>query len=235
MTKVAIVLTGHMRCWPVVFPNFKQHFIDRYKPDIFVHTFSDEGYWVPQEGRMGIHEGSPLIDEKAIRDAYNPVEMVVERFEDLEPVFAKRVVPFTNYYHRPRNIISMFYKMGSGMNLLEQHMMKTGAKYDMVFRMRPDMILHEPMPDLHPNYFYTLAHRNHMGGGTGDMFQIGSLRNVQKFCNIGMYLEELYGQLGLLCPHTFSEQHIRNLNLPWKEFYVNKIIQHSPNGPYRPA
>jgi len=230
---VAIVLTGHLRCWEQVFPNFKANFIDRYSPDIFIHTWKDEGYWVPQEGRLGIKEGTPLIDEAAVRAAYNPVELVVEDFMDFEPTFAERVVPFTNYYHRPRNIVSMFYKMGVGIQLMEKHSMKTGKVYNLVIRMRPDMLIHEPMPDFDPAGFYTLAHRNHMGGGTGDMFQIGAQNLVTGFSKIGTMLETIYAKTGLLCPHVFSVEFIKMLNLPWQEFSINKTLQHTPAGPYQ--
>ena len=231
--KVAIVLSGHMRCWKQVFPNFQEHFLTRYSPDIFIHTWDDEGWWVPQEGAMGVHERSDALDADAVRAAYNPVKMVVEHFADFEPVFAERVKTFTNFYHRPRNIVSMFYKMGMGMGLLTEHILKTGTKYDLVIRMRPDMILHQPMPDFDPAKFYTLAHRNHMGGGTGDMFQIGSYESVSCFATIGTKLEDIYAETGLLCPHTFSVQHIQKSGLPWQEFHVNKTLQHTPAGQYR--
>lgn len=230
---VAIILTGHLRCWEMVFPNFKEHFIDRYNPDIFIHTWTDEGYWVPVEGPLGIKENTPMIDEAAVRAAYNPVEMVVEDFAQFEPIFAERVKAFPNFYHRPRNIVSMFYKMGAGVQLLEKHVMKTGKAYDLVIRMRPDMLLHEPMPEFEANTFYTLSHRNHMGGGTGDMFQIGPYNMVAAFSKIGTFLEALYGITGLMCPHIYSVEFIKNLGIPWKEFNVNKTLQHTPAGQYK--
>jgi hypothetical protein len=232
---VAVVLSGHMRCWNQVFPNFKEQFIDRYSPDVFIHTWDNEGWWVPQEGAIGIHEQSDALDPHAACDAYKPIKMVVEHFDNYLTTFAKRAEGFPNFYHRPRNIISMFYKMGAAMNLLEEHIMQTGKKYDLVIRMRPDMILHDAMPNFDPNTFYTLAHRNHMGGGTGDMFQIGSYENVSRFATIGMKLEEYYAETGLLCPHTLSVHHIQKLGLPWNEFHINKTIQHTPAGQYQPV
>jgi hypothetical protein len=110
--------------------------------------------------------------------------------------------------------------------------MVTGKTYDMVIRMRPDMVMKEPMPDLDPNNFYTLAHRNHVGHGTGDMFQIGNPAMVTAFSKIGMHMEAIYSATQLLCPHVFSVAYIQALKLPWQEFHVNKIIQHTPNGQY---
>ncbi len=233
--KVAVVLSGHLRCWETVFPNFKERVIDRYNPDIFIHTWSDAGYWVPQEGRLGVHENSPPLDAPKAYEAYKPLKMVVETFTEYEPFFAKRVIPFTNYFHRPRNIVSMFHKMGAAFNLLEEYVTLTGTKYDLVIRMRPDMILHQDLPEFDPaTTFYTLAHRNHKGGGTGDMFQIGNFKDVGTFCRIGTDIEELYQETGLLCPHVISQHFIRTrIQSNHAEFDIQKTIQHTPRGPYQ--
>lgn len=231
--KVAIVLTGHLRCWQMVLPNFQQRIIDRYHPDIFLHTWSDEGWWVPTEGATGLHQGSTLLDIDAARAAYQPIRMVVETVDAFLPLFAKRAERFPIFYHRPRNIISMWYKAGMGMQILERHIMMTGTQYDLVIRMRPDMILHADLPEFDPTKFYTLWRRNHMGGGTGDMMQVGSFANVRAFCQIGTALETLYAQTNLLCPHVMSVQHIQNLALPWVEFAVPTTIQHTPKGEYQ--
>ena len=58
--KVAVILTGHMRCWRDVLPNFKEKVIDRYNPDIFIHTWNEEGWWIPGDkqntkGTLKIH------------------------------------------------------------------------------------------------------------------------------------------------------------------------------------
>jgi hypothetical protein len=232
--KTAIVLTGHMRCWQQVFPNFKERIIDRYKnPDIFIHTWKDEAWWAPQEGAKGFVEGTPNIDIQGVKAHYNPVEMVVEDFDEYLPIFESRTGDFPNFYHRPKNIMSMFYKIGAGLNLLENHVLKTGTEYDLVIRMRPDMILHDYLPAFDLNKFYTLAHRNHMGGGTGDMFQIGSLENVSKFSRIGLELGSLYRDTDLLCPHVLSQHYISKYQMPWQEFMVNKTLQHTPAGQYQ--
>jgi hypothetical protein len=231
--KVAIVLTGHLRCWEMVLPSFQQCCIDRYDPDIFIHTWADEGWWVPVEGATGVHPDSTPLNIPAVKDAYRPISMVVEEFEPFLPIFGKRAETFPNFYHRPRNIISMCYKMGMGMHLLERHIMMTGTHYDLVIRMRPDLMFHMHLPEFDPAVFYTMWHRNHMGGGTGDMMQVGSFDNVRAFCQIGSALEALYAQTGLLCPHVMSVQQISNLGLLWAEINGPKTIQHTPRGEYQ--
>src|ERR1700748_740443 len=104
MLRTALLLTGHLRCWQMVFPNFKQMVLDRYQPDVFITTWSDEGYWVPQEGATGLHQHSPAVNVEAVYAAYKPIRLIVEDVDPFLPIFAERVKPFLNYYHRPRNI-----------------------------------------------------------------------------------------------------------------------------------
>ena len=74
--KVAIILTGHLRCWETVFPNFKQKFIDRYNPDIFIHSWDEEGWWQPSDVKnvKGYYDQTPKIDKQKVIDFYKPKE-----------------------------------------------------------------------------------------------------------------------------------------------------------------
>jgi hypothetical protein len=232
--RVAIVLTGHFRCWKQVFPNFKEKFIDRYNPDIFIHTWSDEAYWIPgdKQSSTGIFDGAPEIDENEIIETYKPLYFVKEYWNDFNEHFDQCGKYFENFAHRPKNILSMYYKMHQGFALLEKHMAQLQSNYDLVIRMRPDMFFHEDLPNFEPGTFYTIAHRNHLGQGTGDLMQVGSVGQMMFFTKIICFISELYKQTNLLCPHVITEQHIRNLRLNWKEFNIHKTLMHTPKGAY---
>lgn len=233
--KVAIVLTGHLRCWKQVFPNFKEKFIDRYKPDIFIHTWDDEAYWIPgdKKSETGIYDGSPKIIDQDVIDAYNPISFVKENWHDFNENFDQYGKQFNNFAHRPKNILSMFYKMHQGFSLLEKHVSQLKNNYDLVFRMRPDMIFHNDLPDFKPGVFYTIAHRNHLGQGTGDLMQVGNFGQMLFFTKIICFITEIYKQTNILCPHIITETHIRNLGLNWNEFLINKTLMHTPKGDYK--
>jgi hypothetical protein len=230
---VAIVLTGHMRCWDQVAPNFNERILERYKPDVFIHTWRDEAWWDPHS-KAGFVEGTPEIDFQGVADAFKATAMAVEDFEDLRLNFEERASEYPNFYHVPKNIISMLYKMGQGALMLEDFMLKSGKTYDLVMRLRPDMVYNQDLPDFDPSKFYTLAHRNHMGGGTGDMMQIGNPFFVTNFCKILNYLPFIYKDTDLLCPHVISTTWIEKLALPWQEFMIDKKIMHTPKGEYVP-
>jgi hypothetical protein len=230
---VAVILTGHMRCWQKVFPNFKEQVIDKYNPDIFIDMWEDEAYWDPHS-KAGVVENAPKVDFDAMVNTYKPVMVRKEDFKQYEQNFIERASQFPNFYHVPKNQVSMLFKLGRGVSMMEDYMFQTGKTYDLVIRMRPDLVFNEPLPNFDPNKFYTLGYRNHMGQGTSDMIQVGNFFTISLFGKILHHLPQLYRETGLLCPHVISEQYIRRLGLPWEEFMINKTIMHTPLGEYKP-
>jgi hypothetical protein len=231
--KVALLLTGHLRCWEQVAPNTRQHIIDKYNADVFLETWDSEAYWDPRS-QKGITENGPRIDFGKVNEAYKPIrQMRFDTYEIFEQNFTKRAEQFTNFYHVPKNQVSMWFKVGRGMTMVEDYMMLTGETYDLIIRMRPDLYFNENLPDFETNKFYTLAHRNHLGQGTSDMIQVGNFFTMSLFCKVLYHLPQLYKETNLLCPHVISEHFIKRLGLPWQEFTVNKTIMHTPLGEYK--
>jgi len=230
--KVAIVLTGHMRCWKQVYPNFKQRLVDRYDPDIFIETWEDEAYWDPHS-QHGIVKDAPRVNFDDLRNTYRPIAMRFDSYEKYQTSFEERAKQYSNFYHVPKNIISMLFKLGRGILMLEDYMFLTGKTYDLVIRMRPDLVFNEPLPEFDPNKFYTLGYRNHMGQGTSDMIQVGNFFTISLFSKLLHHLPQIYRETGLLCPHVVSEHFIRRLGFPWEEFMIDKTIMHTPLGEYK--
>jgi len=230
--KVAIVLTGHMRCWKQVYPNFKQRLVERYDPDIFIETWEDEAYWDPHS-QHGIVKDAPKVNFDDLRNTYRPIAMRFDSYEKYQTSFEERSKQYSNFYHVPKNIISMLFKLGRGILMLEDYMFLTGKTYDLVIRMRPDLIFNEPLPQFDPNKFYTLGYRNHMGQGTSDMIQVGNFFTISLFSKLLHHLPQIYRETGLLCPHVVSEHFIKRLGFPWEEFMIDKTIMHTPLGEYK--
>jgi len=230
--KVAIVLTGHMRCWKQVYPNFKQRLVERYDPDIFIETWEDEAYWDPHS-QHGIVKDAPKVNFDDLRNTYRPIAMRFDSYEKYQTSFEERAKQYSNFYHVPKNIISMLFKLGRGILMLEDYMFLTGKTYDLVIRMRPDLVFNEPLPEFDPNKFYTLGYRNHMGQGTSDMIQVGNFFTISLFSKLLHHLPQIYRETGLLCPHVVSEHFIKRLGFPWEEFMIDKTIMHTPLGEYK--
>jgi len=234
--KVAVVLTGHMRMWKMVSSNFEERILKKYNPDVFIHTWSDEGYCDTSETstKLGYYEQSPSLPIKDVSEAFNALKIEVEDFEKYNNTFEEITKQYTEHHVRPKNLYSMFNKMSKGLMLMEDHMLSTGKRYDLILRLRPDLIYNQDLPDFNPNIFYTNVHPNHMGKGTGDMMHIGNLFHMSIFSKILYFIPELYKEVGYICPHEMSSAFISKLNLPWQEFNINKTLMHTPKGAYVP-
>jgi len=230
---VALVLTGHLRCWEQVFPNTKETILDRWNPDVFIHSWDEQAWWDPHS-KEGFVANSPEIDIKGVREAYKPVSFVTEDFENYRAGFDQHAELYEKHYHVKRNIISMFYKMHKGMELVNDYTARTGKHYDMVIRMRPDLVFKNHLPNFDPNKFYTILHRNHVGQGTGDMFQVSNPWLMTIYTNILTVLPHIYKETGILCPHIVSEHFFKKMNFPWEEFPIERMLMHTPAGEYKP-
>lgn len=230
---IALILTGHLRCWEQVLPNTKEVIIDPLKPDIFIHAWDEQAWWDPHS-KEGFVANSPKIDLKAVQEAYKPINMVVENFEDYRADFEKQAEQYEKHYHVKRNILSMFYKCGRGIELMNEHTARTGKHYDFVFRMRPDLVFEQHLPNFDSNKFYTIQHRNHVGQGTGDMFQASNQWLMTLYGNISLLLPNLYKETGILCPHIVLEHFLKKLQFPWEEFPIQRKLMHTPKGEYVP-
>lgn len=231
--KVALILTGHLRCWDQVFPNTKEMIIDRWNPDVFIHAWDEQSWWDPHS-KEGFVANSPKIDIEAVAKAYNPKGMQFEYFEPYRSGFDQHAERYQNHFHVKRNILSMFYKLHKGVELMNDYTAKTGVHYDLVIRMRPDMVFKSPLPEFDPSKFYTIKHRNHLGQGTGDMLQVSNPWLMTIFSNMLTVLPAIYSETNILCPHIVSEHFFRKMNYPWEEIEVDKMLMHTPRGEYAP-
>lgn len=228
----ALILTGHLRCWDRVFPNTKQAILDKYNPDVFIHAWDNQAWWDPHS-KEGFVADSPKIDQSAVIDAYKPVGVFFEDFETKREYFEKAAENYSNHYHVKRNILSMFYKIGRGVDMMNEYTSRTGKHYDIVIRMRPDLVFKQWLPELNASKFYTLLHRNHVGMGTGDSFQASNQWLMTMFGNISILLPNLYKNTGILCPHIISENMFKTFGMQWEEISISTVLMHTPAGPYR--
>jgi hypothetical protein len=238
--KVALVLTGLMRCWEKALPVFKQLVIDRYDADVYIHTWSEVGYYtgkgyLPQEngfvktveGERGFHASGELIDANAIMQAYNPVAFAIEDFTKFDARFTAEAERFPNGLTRPKNTLCQAYKAYMGASLLPLN------TYDIVVRARPDIVLEHDTGTFLYDTFLTLPSRNSRNQGTGDSIQIGSQADIETYCQMYQHIDELYDELGYSCPHDYAALWIRKHGFNWQEMPVGAHVAHSPRGIYQ--
>lgn len=240
--KIALILTGHMRCWQDVYQNTYNRIIGRWDTDVYITTWDNEGYWVSpendSEGR-GVNKHSPQLDVNRVIEAYEPVKIEVLKQESFSPVFRSMEDWFKPYCKeiRPKNILSQFFLMERGLREIQNFL---PFQYDAVIRMRPDLLLHEELPEPSLEEMHTIAHPNHEGLGVGDMYMAGDYWSMSDYCEKRLGVANLMKQtiaMNRFCPHMLTQQSVdvicKENDLTHRTFNINKTIMHSPNGQYK--
>ena len=244
--KVALILTGHMRCWKDVYPNIFKNFIEPYDTDVFISTWDTEGYWTSPENDpkgLGINENSPVLDVPAVELIYKPkafqrdVNKTYMKYFNKE---AERLLPFCNQI-RPANIISQFDRINKGYILMEDYVFANQRDgYDWVIRMRPDLVIYNGLPNFNvapKDFMFTLHHPNHEGLGTGDMFLAASYPASEEFRDQLFDYDEDATKIKRFCPHILTKRAIdrvtKEMMVKHVELRVDKTLQHTPNGQYK--
>lgn len=138
--KTAVCLSGHVRYFNKVLPNFIKVF-SQLSPDVFIHTWENAGYQIRNSGYQ--HENEVAADfsfvEKLSDHGIVIRNMVVEN-ENMGMLFIedgkyKQQVKVPN-----KNILSMFRKVELANNLKKEYESKNKFEYDIVFKCRFDML-----------------------------------------------------------------------------------------------
>ena len=232
--RVALCLSGHMRCFRDSYVHIKKNIIDRYHPDVFISTWSTLGFWSCEDGGKGFHPGSPDLNEGEIVDLYKPNTILVQTFEDVEHIFEEANVKHTNWKSRPKNMNSLFYKAKQSLNAMFDYARANDIKYDLVIRMRPDMGI-GPLPRMEDNLgvLWIKHHVNYLGEGTGTDFHAGSMANMRVMAQLYDHIDALYARIGFACGHLYVSDYLRWKNVPFQSFNTWGRFYHSPKGEYK--
>jgi len=139
-----------MRTFRSCLPALREYLLDSLQPDVFIHTWSDTGL-SPDRSCFTFGKHSDLrVTAVDLEQAYRPRKVVVEEFPEggSRTLFGISVPPLlsekepTHY----RGALPMFYKMYACNQLKIEEEKILGQPYDVVVRMRPDILLGEPMP-----------------------------------------------------------------------------------------
>jgi len=235
--KIAVVLTGHMRCWEAAYPSIKNLFLDRYDTGVFISTWNNLGFWTSPEHdpeNKGINGQSPDLDVQSVIEAYRPKAISVHDQKEMISLFDRMVEQYEldkiSIQIRPRNIVSQFWIQKMGLELLYSgyHM-----HYDYVIRLRPDLVFLGDLPIFDLDKTYVLNHPNHEGHGVGDMFLASNCQHMHSYLH---YLQnneyiDVARKTSRFCPHILTERFIESA----KPVILNvaKTLAHTPNGQYK--
>lgn len=246
MTRVsgpnALVLTGLARDFEGAYPHIKKFIIDplQIKPEnIFISTWDDIGYWYPGDAlQQKSFAESGLLTADKLRAIYPEAKVIIENFDLIKPELEAQLAPIpeffrpdiqhSNYLVRGVNLVSLFYKISSGLQMIQ------GDALGKVVRTRLDFAPNSSIPRLFTNSFIALKQRNHLGQGTGDNFHMGTM--AEQLCMSRIYhnLQTIYELSGnLLCPHLFVQSALALEKIKYRETKMRYTTLHTPGGQYQ--
>ena len=122
-----------------------------------------------------------------------------------------------------------------GMDIFADYVGKSGTQYDMVIRLRPDLVPQGPVwsRPYNPNVMMVYPGGNKLGHGVSDNINISNPNTVYQFSRAYEYLEEMYKLTGVSCPHLYFQVMGQSMNIPLELIHSPCTIAHSPHGPYQ--
>ena len=152
--RVALLLYGHMRTYEKCFPSLKRNIIDVFKPDVFVHT------WSENEARTGTWHNSHMNvfkftekNKKNIKKLYKPKNIL---FENQMVRDYKTTCPNNNLNSEGQKF--MIYSFFRANKLKKEYEKNNNFEYDMVIKIRPDIFLKKSFQGLSNNFIMKNNH-----------------------------------------------------------------------------
>lgn len=233
--KVAVCLTGHVRNFIDCKQSFIEQVVNKYNPDIFVHTWDEYGYGrngsptnpINEETLLAIEKnkhlglasnteflrGTPKVNFGVLSDL-NIKELVVENYNDIEKeiiTIAEKVnVKWDIDY--PPNFISSLRKIKLCNDLRKNYEKTYGINYDIVIRTRFDLIYYDLKIEKTNNFHTPISHSYH---AVSDIFSYSSPNLMDKFCTFYDSLNEYNEQNIHFNPHNLIMHHLESKNIPY--------------------
>lgn len=205
---IALLFTGQIRNAIENFDNFNNFIIDRYKPDIFINS------WTTSD---------TSIDE--LCSLYKPISIELEDFSRIDKTkILKNINNIKKTYHETRveNVYYQYYKINKGY----QNIINFQKDYDIVIRARFDLRF-EDFPDLNHidlNKIYIPLGWD-WRDGYSDLLSWGGVKIMENYCN-------LYNNLGVYAnddtyfhPEALLKYHLDKLKITPERIKVNYYLR----------
>lgn len=213
--KLAILLTGHIRSFKKNYDSFVKYIIEPHDTDIFIHT------WDLYNGVSGNHpkllpEETEKIDIEFLKKL-NPKELIIEKWEDVEPEIKWSDEYFTKKqsYDTPIITLSLFRKMYLCNELKKKYEKENNFKYDVVLRTRPDLLYSRNFideSDDFENIIYTPVYCSF--NIISELTAYSSSENMDIYCDVYNNLKKIYNITQCeFNAHKLLKNYLDHLNL----------------------
>lgn len=209
--RVAVLISGHLREFKKCFDSINTFLLQKYDCDVFISTWSTPGYWTPFDDK-GVddycRETENIEDEVSI---YNPVSLEIEELSLIEDKFKELSLKILEKnknkkrWGRNKNIIGMYYKIWKCNSLRLEAEKLNDIKYDLIIRLRPDILIKNfdiENLDVYEDTLYTVVSNDLIC----DSFFFGTDKTMNRVCNIYKEFEEICDRGCLFDPHDILRE-----------------------------
>ena len=238
--KVAYCFSGHLRTFDKTYEKISKYILKIFPGDIFIHTWDTLGNNSTKTWWSGDEKYGQKIDDKIIDEVnrlYDPVKISIEEQSKL----LKH--DFTKYNSSRKgefqNTFSMWHSIYSSNKLRLEYEKQNHIKYDVVFRMRFDML---PLNTIDLNQvedfssLYVNKNDNcYLVNAISDIFAYSSPEIMNKYCELYKHLEEFYlipnlgNEIGFTKYIKHCKINVKPSNLKMSLLRINGEIVEVPN------
>lgn len=193
---IALCISGQMRTYRKCYGFLMENIINPLEPDIFIHTWREQGGTTKAD--IDVADYYDPVTEQRLDRLYSPIAAHVEDFDDEYftqkdgVAIPKKLKEETNHW---KGNIPLFYKMYACNELKSRHENRNGFEYDIVIKIRPDLIVSEPIPEKVFNEPNTLWHSEYGIDTTmqvSDKFAISSSENIDYYTSVWEHLNDYW-------------------------------------------
>lgn len=243
--RTALCLSGQLRTFNSCYPSLKKYILDCFHPDVFVHTWYEQGDVSIQRDKDQMDSGkskavvditkiSALLDtKKTFLEHFNPI-----MFDSLDGV--SKPEHLWGVYHENKGMLPMFYSIYKCNLLKQQYERENNTEYDMVIRTRPDLEYLNYMPQTVINGFkndnnivFIPTWNKHSNISFNDTFAFGNSENIDRYCNCWKQLQDMwddYDYKNMCETERVLYQYLNDNNVDVKKFlpfYILRRYNHS--------
>ena len=222
--KIAICLSGFLR-------TFDQHF----KHNILNLNIKDYDLFISTYDIIGKAENwnSPINTEiktdLSLFNNYNVKKLLISKYNDNSfnniPENIININKSHNITHSPSRILSMFHNIFLANELKKQTEIEENFKYDIVIRMRPDILINNTIDiinlDVSKIYLDVNAYKGCSDSSNmkNDLFAISNSENMDYYSSLIKHIDT-YTKTIPLHPETILNHHLKQMNLNLYNFNI---------------
>lgn len=171
IVNIALCISGQLRSYQKCYPNLKKYLLDVWNPDVYVYASKDSVYYFPYAKKVVYEEYDKNHWDKIFNDIVQPINRDI-----LQPY---------------KNSLIMFYMIYKCQQLVDQ----SKTKYDIIIRLRPDMLLEEKIPGCvfhENNVLWYSSYAINQNYQLSDKFLIGKTSYMKTFSDIWKHIQNYW-------------------------------------------